>query len=41
MIVSEVEGVCSACSYSEGLDIVISVPDGERLARKTFNPRLE
>lgn len=40
MIQREVMEVCALCDYSGGLRIVISVPEGERLAEKTFNPRL-
>lgn len=40
MIQKEVTGVCALCDYLGGLRIVISVPEGERLAEKTFNPRL-
>lgn len=37
------EGVLEACEqfgYKKGLSIIISVPEGERLCRQTFNPRL-
>ena len=40
MIEENVREVCRLCDYAGGLDIVISVPGGEALARKTFNPRL-
>lgn len=40
MIVKEVWEVCSLCDYTGGLRIIISVPEGEALAEKTFNPRL-
>lgn len=40
MIEKEVSEICSLCDYSGGLKVVISVPNGEELAKKTFNPRL-
>lgn len=40
MIVREVTQVCRLADYEGGLTVEISVPDGERLAEKTFNPRL-
>lgn len=40
MIEKEVREVCSFAGYSGGLKIIISVPEGERLAEKTFNPKL-
>ena len=40
MIEKEVREVCSFTGYSGGLKIIISVPEGERLAEKTFNPKL-
>lgn len=40
MIQKEVLEVCSICDYRGGLSVVISVPEGEELAAKTFNPRL-
>ncbi len=40
MIRENVEEVCAACDYTGGLSVVISVPGGEELAKKTFNPRL-
>ena len=40
MIRENAEEVCRLFDYKEGLKIVISVPEGERLAKKTFNPRL-
>ena len=32
--------VCRLCGYEGGLEVVISAPEGERLAGRTFNPRL-
>lgn len=40
MIEKKVSEVCSFVGYSGGLKIIISVPEGERLAEKTFNPKL-
>lgn len=40
MIRENVEEVCQLADYHGGLSIVISVPEGVVLAKKTFNPRL-
>ena len=40
MIRENVEEICRMFDYHGGLTVVISVPDGEELAKKTFNPRL-
>ena len=40
MIRENLEDVCKVLDYRGGLKALISVPDGERLAKKTFNPRL-
>ena len=40
MIEENVREVCALCGYDGGISVVISVPEGEALAKKTFNPRL-
>lgn len=40
MIESEVLKACDEADYDGGLEVIISIPEGEALARKTFNPRL-
>lgn len=40
MIRENVEEVVKMTDYHGGLAVVISVPEGEQLAQKTFNPRL-
>lgn len=40
MIAENVKEVCSTLDYHKGLEVIISVPDGVLLAKKTFNPRL-
>lgn len=40
MILGEAEAACEEAGYEGGLVICISIPEGERLAEKTFNPRL-
>ena len=40
MITREVQEVCRICDFHGTLHILISVPDGEALAERTFNPRL-
>ena len=40
MIRENVEEVCRTADYRGGLKVVISAPEGEKLAQKTFNPRL-
>ncbi len=40
MIHDEVLEVCEETGYTGGLKVIISIPGGELLAKKTFNPRL-
>ncbi len=40
MIKKEVEEACEAYGYEGGIQVTISIPQGEELAAKTFNPRL-
>lgn len=40
MIKKEVTEVCQVTDYRGGLRIVISVPEGEKIAQQTFNPKL-
>ena len=40
MIQAECEAVCAEHGYRGGLSVMISVPGGEALAGRTFNPRL-
>lgn len=40
MIKENLEEVCRIFDYHGGLSVVISIPNGEELAKKTFNPRL-
>ena len=40
IIQKEVLEVCELCDYKGALEVEISVPEGEALALKTFNPRL-
>lgn len=40
MIAEAVQEVFRLLDYDGGMKIIISVPEGERLAKKTFNPRL-
>ena len=40
MIAEQVEAACAKWGYPGGIEIVISIPDGVELAKKTFNPKL-
>lgn len=40
MIREQLEAASKSAGYSGGLSVVISIPGGEALARRTFNPRL-
>lgn len=40
MIAKEVSEICALTDYKGGLRVMIYVPEGEKLAAETFNPRL-
>lgn len=40
MIEREVRAVCGEFGYGEGISVVVSIPGGEAIAAKTFNPEL-
>lgn len=40
MILGEVRKACREAGYGQGIHVEISIPEGKRLAQKTFNPRL-
>lgn len=40
MIAEEVEAVCRGCGYAGGIVVILSIPGGAELARRTFNPRM-
>lgn len=40
MIREGVEEICRRFGYEDGISVVISIPEGRELAKKTFNPRL-
>lgn len=40
MIRQGIEEICEEASYTGGISVVISIPEGEAVAEKTFNPRL-
>lgn len=40
MMTDSVQEVCASYGYEGGISIVISAPEGEEIAKRTFNPRL-
>lgn len=40
MITAAVTDVCESCGFTGDVQIIIDIPDGERLAKNTFNPQL-
>ncbi|MCI8320561.1 MAG: cobalamin biosynthesis protein CbiD [Dorea sp.] len=40
MVIKEAEKVCEEVEYEGRIDVEISIPQGEELAKRTFNPRL-
>ena len=40
MIEASVKEICRACGYTEGISVLITIPDGAELAKRTFNPRM-
>ena len=40
MILKETEEICNEADYEGGLLLTVSIPEGEKIAGRTFNPRL-
>ncbi len=40
MITEALEEICLKCGYVGGLTVIISIPEGEALSGRTFNPRM-
>ena len=40
MIQNEITSVCQKYDYTRGISVVISIPEGVEISKKTFNPRL-
>ena len=40
MIAEAVSEICMQCGYKGGIRVVVSIPEGEELAKRTFNPRM-
>ncbi len=40
MIEEQVRNICRLCDYDRGIKVIISVPGGQEIAKKTFNERL-
>ena len=40
MIANEVKEICEAAGFEGGISVEICVPEGEEIAKKTFNPKL-
>lgn len=40
MIKEAVKEVCEQYDYHGGIDVIISIPEGKEIAKRTFNPRL-
>ena len=40
MISEGIQEICEAAGYTEGISVVISIPEGAAIAEKTFKPRL-
>lgn len=40
MIAENLQSICHQYKYNGGITVVISVPEGEEMAKKTFNPHL-
>lgn len=40
MIYENISEVCNVYGYSGGISVIISIPNGDKIAKKTFNPNL-